>query len=97
MISSLYSGTTGMQANSVAMGVVGSNIANVNTIGFKTGTASFANILSQNLSQAVQYRAFFIVQHIYLAEDLLQSLFNAYHVSHLPWLVPLPSPGQPRY
>jgi len=50
MISSLYSGTTGMQANSVAMGVVGSNIANVNTIGFKTGTASFANILSQNLS-----------------------------------------------
>jgi len=50
MISSLYSGTTGMQANSVAMGVVGSNIANVNTIGFKTGTASFANILSQNIS-----------------------------------------------
>ena len=50
MLNSLYSGTTGIKANSLAMGIIGSNIANVNTIGFKTGTASFANILSENLA-----------------------------------------------
>lgn len=49
MIGSLFAGVSGLNANSVAMTVIGDNIANVNTTGFKSNRASFANILSQSL------------------------------------------------
>jgi len=51
MINSLFSGKSGINANAAAMGIVGSNIANVNTVGFKAGSASFANILGESLSE----------------------------------------------
>jgi len=50
MISSLFAGISGLSAQSDAMAVIGDNIANVNTTGFKGSTVSFANILSQSTS-----------------------------------------------
>jgi len=52
MLSSLYSGVTGITAAGYTMSVVGNNIANSNTIGFKSGYTSFADILSQSLGGA---------------------------------------------
>lgn len=52
MIGSLYSGIWGLKANTSAMSVIGDNIANVNTTGFKTSTVSFANVFSASLGQS---------------------------------------------
>ena len=50
MLSSLFTGISGLNAHQTALGVVGDNIANVNTIGFKASRSSFEDILSQSLS-----------------------------------------------
>ena len=50
MIGSLYTGISGLNANSWAMSVIGDNIANVNTTAFKSSRPSFANMLNQSLS-----------------------------------------------
>jgi len=47
--SSMYIGMSGMRANEGAIGTIGDNIANVNTVGFKGSRAVFADMLSQNL------------------------------------------------
>jgi flagellar hook protein FlgE len=52
MLSSLYSGITGITAAGYSMSVVGNNIANANTVGFKAGYTSFADILNQSLGGA---------------------------------------------
>jgi flagellar hook protein FlgE len=49
MIGSLYSGISGINANTNAMSVIGDNIANMSTTGFKSSDISFANVLSQSL------------------------------------------------
>ncbi|MCF8143250.1 MAG: flagellar hook basal-body protein [Deltaproteobacteria bacterium] len=49
MIKSLFSGITALQANTQAMGVIGDNIANVGTTGFKGSRMDFANLLSQSV------------------------------------------------
>ncbi len=46
----LYTGITGLSTMGMAMSVIGNNIANVNTIGFKQGRSQFMDILSQNVS-----------------------------------------------
>lgn len=51
MIGSLYSGISGLKANTSAMAVIGDNIANVDTTGFKCSRVSFANIFSSTLSK----------------------------------------------
>lgn len=51
MIGSLYSGISGLKANTSAMAVIGDNIANVDTNGFKSSRVSFANVFSSTLSQ----------------------------------------------
>jgi flagellar hook protein FlgE len=51
MIGSLYSGISGLKANTSAMSVIGDNIANVDTTGFKSSRVSFANIFSSTVSQ----------------------------------------------
>jgi flagellar hook protein FlgE len=51
MIGSLYSGISGLKANTSAMAVIGDNIANVDTTGFKASRVSFANIFSATLGQ----------------------------------------------
>jgi flagellar hook protein FlgE len=45
--SAMYTGVSGLLANSEAMNVIGNNISNVNTIGFKDGRAVFADLLSE--------------------------------------------------
>jgi len=47
MMKSLWSGVAGMQAHQTAIDVEGSNIANVNTPGFKYSRANFSDLLSQ--------------------------------------------------
>lgn len=49
IISSFYIGVSGLSANSVELSVVGDNIANGNTIGFKGSRAAFADVLGQSL------------------------------------------------
>lgn len=49
MIGSLFAGISGLNANATAMTVIGDNIANVNTTGFKANRSSFANVLSTSL------------------------------------------------
>jgi flagellar hook protein FlgE len=50
MSSSLWSGISGLNASGKQMDVIGNNIANVNTIGFKAGSTVFGDILSQSIS-----------------------------------------------
>lgn len=52
MIRSMYSGVAGMKAHQARMDVIGNNIANVNTYGFKSSRASFRDIFYQTLSGA---------------------------------------------
>ncbi|HUU27362.1 MAG TPA: flagellar hook-basal body complex protein [archaeon] len=50
--SSLYTGVSGLQANSVRLNVIGNNIANVNTVGFKSARANFTEQLVQTIAEA---------------------------------------------
>jgi flagellar hook protein FlgE len=49
LLTALTTGTAGLQANSTELSVVGDNIANANTIGFKSGRAAFEEQLMQQL------------------------------------------------
>jgi len=49
LLSALSAGTTGLEASSLELSVVGDNIANSNTIGFKAGRAAFEDALSQSV------------------------------------------------
>jgi len=48
--SSLYSGISGLATNGNAMSVIGNNIANTNTIGFKASRSIFSDLLSSSIS-----------------------------------------------
>ena len=50
MGSALWIAISGLNASSKQMDVIGNNIANANTTGFKSGKMYFANVLSQSLS-----------------------------------------------
>ncbi len=52
MMRSLYSGVSGVKGHQTRMDVVGNNIANVNTTGFKSGRVTFADTLSQTTANA---------------------------------------------
>ncbi|MDD5718372.1 MAG: flagellar hook-basal body complex protein [Candidatus Krumholzibacteria bacterium] len=52
MLKSLYSGVSGMSANMTQLDVIGNNIANSNTIGFKSGRATFNEVLTQTIRSA---------------------------------------------
>jgi flagellar hook protein FlgE len=52
MLRSLYSAVSGMNAFQTSLDVVGNNIANVETTGFKASRVEFSDILSQTLSGA---------------------------------------------
>ncbi|MEE8399610.1 MAG: flagellar hook protein FlgE [Desulfobacterales bacterium] len=47
--SSLYSGISGLSALGNAMTVIGDNIANINTVGFKSSRVTFEDVLSQTV------------------------------------------------
>lgn len=57
MIRSMYSAVSGLKAHQTMMDVVGNNIANVNTTGFKKSQALFQDVLSQTLNGASMPRA----------------------------------------
>ncbi|MDP2799992.1 MAG: flagellar hook-basal body complex protein, partial [Deltaproteobacteria bacterium] len=50
--SSLYAGINGLSTMGNAMSVIGDNIANVNTVAFKSSRATFQDVLSQQISTA---------------------------------------------
>jgi len=52
--SALFTGITGLYNNGEAMNVIGNNIANVNTIGFKYGRTLFSDMLSANMGNDSQ-------------------------------------------
>jgi flagellar hook protein FlgE len=49
MLSSLFSGISGLMSNSYAISVIGNNIANVNTIGYKSSRTTFGDVLYQSI------------------------------------------------
>jgi flagellar hook protein FlgE len=53
MMRSLYSGVSGLKNHQVRMDVIGNNISNVNTHGFKTERVTFQDMISQELSGAM--------------------------------------------
>jgi flagellar hook protein FlgE len=52
--SAMMSGVSGLLSNAEAINVIGNNISNVNTAGFKYGRALFSDILSNNISSTSQ-------------------------------------------
>jgi flagellar hook protein FlgE len=54
MMRCLYAGVAGLQNHQIRMDVLGNNIANVNTTGFKKGRVNFQDMLSQTLSGAAK-------------------------------------------
>ena len=52
MLRSMYSGISGMKNFQTKLDVIGNNIANVNTYGFKKGRVTFKDTMSQMISGA---------------------------------------------
>ena len=52
MLRSMYSGISGLRNHHTMMDVVGNNIANVNTAGYKGSSTVFQDVLSQTLQGA---------------------------------------------
>lgn len=52
MMRSMYSGVSSLRAHQLRMDVIGNNIANVNTVGFKASNVTFAETFSQTIQGA---------------------------------------------
>lgn len=52
MLRSMYSGISGMKSNQVKLDVIGNNISNLGTTGFKSSTVKFQDMLSQSIEDA---------------------------------------------
>lgn len=52
MLKSLYSGVSGMKGFQTKLDVIGNNVANVNTVGFKKSRVMFQDIINQNIAGA---------------------------------------------
>ncbi len=52
MMRSMFSGVSGLRAHQTRMDVIGNNVANVNTVGFKSGRVTFQEVFSQTLQGA---------------------------------------------
>lgn len=52
MLRSMYSGVSGLKAHQVKLDVIGNNIANVNTFGYKSSRVTFKEMLTQTLRGA---------------------------------------------
>lgn len=52
MMRSLFSGVSGLRTHQVRMDVIGNNISNVNTVGFKASRMTFADAMSQRIAGA---------------------------------------------
>lgn len=49
MMRSMYSGVSGLRVHQTKMDVIGNNIANVNTVGYKSQRVTFSDVFSQTL------------------------------------------------
>ena len=54
MMRSLYSGVSGLQNHQIRMDVLGNNIANVNTTGFKKERATFRTSFTGSISRSLR-------------------------------------------
>ena len=52
MMRSMYSAVSGLKTHQTKMDVIGNNIANVNTVAFKSSSVTFRDILYQTTSGA---------------------------------------------
>lgn len=52
MVRSMYAGVTGLSSHQTKMDVIGNNVSNVNTVGFKSGRVLFNEVFNQTLSPA---------------------------------------------
>jgi len=52
MMRSMFSGVSGLRNHQIRMDVIGNNIANVNTVGYKKNRVTFQDMLSQNIRGA---------------------------------------------
>ncbi len=52
MMRSLFAGVSGLRNHQTRMDVIGNNIANVNTVGFKGSRVSFSDVMSQTIQGA---------------------------------------------
>ena len=52
MMRGMYAGVSGLKSHQTRMDVIGNNIANVNTVAFKSSSVTFQDMLYQNLSGA---------------------------------------------
>ena len=52
MMRSLYSGVAGLRSHQTRMDVIGNNIANVNTVGYKSQSVTFSDVLYQTTQNA---------------------------------------------
>ena len=52
MMSSMYAGVSGLRAHQTKMDVIGNNIANVNTLGYRSSRVTFQEIFSQTIKGA---------------------------------------------
>ena len=49
LVSSLYTGQTGLEQSSTDLSVIGDNIANYNTVGFNASRPDFSNAMAQQM------------------------------------------------
>ena len=52
MMMSMYSAVSGLKSQQTKLNVIGNNIANINTVGYKSQKVGFSDLLSQNISSA---------------------------------------------
>lgn len=52
MMRSLYSGISGLKVHQTKMDVIGNNISNVSTVGFRGGSVNFTDVFSQTIQHA---------------------------------------------
>ena len=52
MMRSMFSGVAGLRNHQTAMDVIGANISNVNTVGYKGGRSNFSDVISQTMQGA---------------------------------------------
>ncbi|HAK72668.1 MAG TPA: flagellar hook protein FlgE, partial [Sporomusaceae bacterium] len=52
MMTAFFSGVSGLKAQQTSLDVIGNNISNVSTTGYKSQRVSFSDLLSQTISGA---------------------------------------------
>ena len=52
MMRSLFSGVAGLRIHQTGMDVIGANISNVNTVGYKGSRSNFSDVISQTMQGA---------------------------------------------